>query len=902
LNKLTIFVLALSFGILGVGCKGDPFGCSKDENGERRLPLQLGQPGTTHVINELPANDSVIVLEEEENIEFTTDAGEATITHNPDRDIQPGDILVANPEQRYLVRVHEVIERSSGSTQAILRQARIADVVGDADGRLHIESTPVYDLEDIERINRLAQINPGDETVYETDSLGRLVIRNLEMFSLDLNSEGQISGGANKILGIPIENPYEKFTVTSGAGGRYRAVINEAIIEIVPTMRSESQWRRGRIEELQTRMDTRVRYRVDITYEAAGQIQMEAIMDAFMPKKVIPFRVPGPTPVYLDIELGLPAGASLKASANGQTRVIYESEYEFYTVMDYDSETGITTDRDQFVRINDTRVESQQNDIVVEAELFLKPQITARLYRVVGPYAYLKPYVRGEVEIPSREIRDDLFIGVTGGVGIEVSEPIFLGQLVSFDSGNLFDWHTSFDLDGRGEQPLGPLQVGQNVQNQVTVDRVGAEGFVRLNLKEHLEDGFLRYELVRATQTGLMVPSETFYMDGEIFYYPLPNSTEETFTVRIFGDGGNFEDVEIAIHITEEVRAQVSQDRFGMTTNSVRVANGTPGEFRDQVPGYNMGRGQVGVAQHFLSLEECVAEIEVEVDPENRGRRFDFVGSQDCQSAVTIARRWLNQLYGSVLEAPSDGSSNAVASIQQDILFGGLIPARTERNSNELTQITEITSPVNGARFSYFNLMDFRQYAAATSGAIPCQPTITVTALDNNNFMGVQIRTTGCEDFIPTRRISPNFPTPWSNQETAIDWSMREEDNSMNERIRTWAFAKSNIDDSFGRGEFELNDSLYLMVPFDPSFNTIQLADIREILRIPYEETSNGMTSMYRNQIPFSGKVIKLDLSLSRQRRNIVWEIDANPVNIADLPEYQEAHNDVDEDPKTGNH
>ncbi len=899
MKRLPVTLLLL-FAMIGLGCEGNPFGCSGKN--DRPIDLRLGTPGVTKWDNQLPANDNVKTLNDDETIEFQNESGEAIINHSVDREINVGDIIVANSEQRYLVRVKEVIKRDSGSTQTILRQARIADIVGDENGSLTLESTPVFDLEDIDRIARLAKDRRWGDASYETDSQGRMVIRDLELFNVDINGNGNISGGTNKILGIPITNPYEKFSVSSAAGGKYRAVINEAIVDVVPTIRSDAKWESGKISHLETRLDTKVRYRVDITYEAAGTIQLEALIDAFMPKKVIPFRVPGPVPVYLDIELGIPAGASLKATKEGKTRIVFESEYEFFTVMDFDHETGISTEKDRRVKINDKMIETKEGDLKLEAELFLKPQITARLYRVVGPHAYLKPYVRGEVEWPSREKKDDLFIGVTGGVGIELSEPIFLGSLVSFDSGKLFDWNTSFDLDEAGTPAVAALQVGQNVRDTVTVDQIGPEGFVRLNLKEHLDDGFLRYELLQSTQTGLTVPSDTFYMDGELYYYPMPDSREETFTVRIFGKNNSKEDVTIAIKVNDSVISEVSKDRYGITNNSYKVSSGTPGEFKGEVPFYNLGGGGVyAVPVTRGDIAECLAQFNMF----ENNHRSSLTGA-DCSHYDKLAMDWLTFLGAA---RPMESSDGDVEGESKKLRIDGALPALTQPNSEKYTVLTEVMQEPNNAIFQYYNLLDFNSYVVnKNSKQLDCRPSIQLKTTNTATHVGLIFATNGCDELIRPLQFNTNFFAHPFLKETGVKWNTTRGESRDNLIVTEMAIAKEALIDRHETG-FEYKTTVYVMIPFSPSLHNFMITSApQKSMRYSEERPAGGVfeglqgfggygqgtnnpaaynQGYFEGGGSYSGRMLKVDLFLHSKgsRSEPVLDMKVQPITFGDKPD-----------------
>ncbi|MEM7645733.1 MAG: hypothetical protein AAF203_02375 [Pseudomonadota bacterium] len=562
--------------------------CTSDNNNSvEGLALNMGKPGETKVENNLPQRDEVKVLTEKEKIQFISEDGTATITNSDDLDLEVGDVIIANPEQKFLVKVKKVTPQVDGSLQYQLGQAHIEDIVGDESGSLKIESTPIFGTEEIGKLNEQAKDNES-ESFFNIDDNGKITIRNLEVFNVNLGKKGRIHPGNNKIMGIQFNNPSDRLRVRSGVEGQFKATINEATIEILPTIRSEADWSWGKLSTLQTRLDTRVRYHMDVTYELAGEIHSEALFD-LMPRKTIPVRIPGTPPVYLDIELAIPLGVSLKADRGGKTRVVFEADYEIQSSMDYNRITGVTTDKKETVNVKQKKVLSDTAASKIDAELFLKPMITARFYRVVGPHVYLKPYIRGEFEFPAREKKDDLFVGMGGGLGLEISEPIFLKTIANFDSGNLFDWFESYDIDGAGNQPVKSIPLKIGADEVVTIDKIGPEGFVELKLKSGDEDRNLRFELVKTPQTGLLIPADDYAISGKLYYYPLKNSETESFIVKIYGPNGTATDHEVQINIDANVIAEVSKDRFGTTTNSYKVATGTPGQFADGVPKYDLG-------------------------------------------------------------------------------------------------------------------------------------------------------------------------------------------------------------------------------------------------------------------------------------------------------------------------
>jgi hypothetical protein len=586
--------------------------CSKKKD-KNELVLDLGQPGEIKLEGDLHAKEDVIVLDKNEKIDFLTEDGQAIIEHKKSITLKPGDIIVANEEQRYLLKVKEVREVVDRGTHVVVRQSNMEDLLNDETSSIKLEATPKYDLPEVEKYVKKAADKKQLETIQPSvDENGRIVVRNLELFSFHVNDNGRIQKDQSRFFGkeISVRNKPVNFSFT--ASGLYEAKLNEMVIDIIPTVRNEMEWKGRRINKMECRFDTRVKYRVDITYKIAGMGKMEAMID-LLPVKKIPLRVPGTPPVWLDIELSVPVGVSVEGTAKGETRVIYEAEYDFYALTSYDKKTGMRTDSKQKTKVNDKSIVTTTRDFDLKAELFLKPNIMVRAYRLAGPYVYLQPYVRGDMEIPQRTKKDDLYVGVKGGVGIEFSEPIFTTAILSYDSGEIFDFNTSFDLDGFAGAPR--QSVGGAEKNDVTVDRIGNEGFVVINAKTISKDAFARFELLEGTKTGILVPAEDFYLSGALHYYPLPNSRQESFTIRITESDGNKLDIPIALGITDSVQQEVSKERFGLTTNSYRVATEGSGPFAGNVPHYSAGSVGIRASEDFIrqsSINEWVRSI---VDP-----------------------------------------------------------------------------------------------------------------------------------------------------------------------------------------------------------------------------------------------------------------------------------------------
>jgi hypothetical protein len=589
--------------------------CDNSGGGRGPLVLQLGKPGEVTQDNNLPKNDNVHVLNEDEKITFIKDEGVVEVTHPDGRTIKAGDVIVGNSKDRLLLRVVSVQDVAADRSVLLVQQGQVKDIIGDKGGSYAFTATPVYDLPTLDGYIQKARIDErfGGDSTYTTDANGKIVIRNLDLFSIVINDDGRVQKEDSVTLG---KNPLNlrDFSIKGSVGGSYKATLNEAQIEVIPTVKSEADWDGPFIKKMEARLDAKVKYRIDVTYKLSGNVQIEGSVD-LLPKLVIPFVAPGPVPVYLDVELDIPAGVSIISQGSNETRVIYEAEYDFFTTSKYDGATGMTSDTRQNNKVIEKSVIIPQSNLSLSAEVYLKPSITTRLYRVIGPNFYIQPYLRGEFEIPVTRKKDDLFIGARGGLGFSFSEPILVTPLWSYELGNITFFEFSWDLDNAGA----PTVEENSVQpDTMEISTIGSEGFVVINAKTLAQNPLSRFEILSGTKKGVLVPSENFYMNGEMYYYPIAAVENDDFKVRVI-ENGKPRDVVVNLHLGPQVLSEISKQRFGVSTNNYRVATGSASDFAGEVPYYSVGATMVAAERppeepmdeqgRYVFLQNCLERI-----------------------------------------------------------------------------------------------------------------------------------------------------------------------------------------------------------------------------------------------------------------------------------------------------
>ena len=541
--------------------------------------LNLGRPGTSQASGAIAKKESTHVLEADESINFIGDQGLAEIRHHAGRRFAPGDVLLGNETQKLLLTVREVREQGETSSRLLTQLGVLPDLLGEGKTtELKIEATPKLGEED----------QKTEGAAFRIDKDGRATLRNAELFRLDLNSQGNLQGQFNRVLGLPTTGPLAGLSVSGTAGGQFRAVVNEAAIQVIPTFRNEYRWEGRRPEELRSQVDALLKYSLDITWEFSGNAQIQLELEPFR-KKSIPIRIPGAVPVYMDIELGLPMGIILAAEKKGKVRVRYEAEYGFHGDLHYTAAGGLRSSHEQGARVIRQEIISGPAEGKVSAELYVQPTIETKVYRVVGPNVYLQPYVRAEWQNPRPPRADDLFVGVGGGFGLQVTEPLFLNTILKLDTGRIFDWSQSWDLDGSGvaSAPEGTFRP----REETNVGALTDEGFVVLSLRDPAMPAGTRFRLVKDPAQGLAVASPHFFLDGQLYYYPRGGEQNDSLTVAIVSPEGKLSVHEVRLKREEEVLKRAAAPRFSQGGNSVTAAYAGPAEVSEKVPHYNVGEG-----------------------------------------------------------------------------------------------------------------------------------------------------------------------------------------------------------------------------------------------------------------------------------------------------------------------
>ncbi|MCB0422350.1 MAG: hypothetical protein KDD61_15230, partial [Bdellovibrionales bacterium] len=558
--------------------------CSPAEHHRKVLDtsfLNLGKAGEVKSASNIPEAEHLVVLSKNQTLRFMDDAGLVEI--DPiNKKLEPGQIIVGNESEPTLLEVIKVVSENGSNVQVQTKLAKASQLSKDNEASFSYEATPEISSEGAFETTGSIKIN--DDAVIE--------LEDVEFYSFTAESKGRISKSVNVFGKLKRDH---QFDVQSLDQGDFKAVIKKGKLKLIPTFRSQAQFSWGKPKKIDSQIDALLQYEFEIEFSYTGKGNFTVTTD-IIPKQKIPVRIPGPVPVFVDIEMQVPAGIKFSSQAGGSLTVKYEGSYAFASKLTYDPKSGVNKVVQQDFTTDQMIVKRPENEASVSAEFFLEPKVMSRLYRVLGPYAYLHPYIKGQVLFPLKRHQDDLFMGITGGVGLQVSEPVFQSELLNLKSGSLFNVYQSWDLVA--PLPVAPKAEGvektlaNKKQEAFTVSSLTPEGFVVIHLKDKTDERLLNFRLIQGTTRGLLVPADSFASTGKVYYFPLMKDAaqaEDQFSYYISDGKTVGEPQTVKLTVSPAIIEGLKKPRFSITSNSVKMSFSGPSQNEDKVPHFRVG-------------------------------------------------------------------------------------------------------------------------------------------------------------------------------------------------------------------------------------------------------------------------------------------------------------------------
>ncbi len=520
--------------------------------------LELGELGEIKKNSQINPSDKVIVLDEDQNITILND-GKITIENFDASTLEADSVIVGNSKDKYLFKA--------------------VAVQGD---EVEIKST---DLTSISEEDSAFSFDVSPEVQFENDDLTiDKVSSSTDTQSLNASDDEPVKFKGNEVLfsnfnvlsisgdvsqGLKGRNFTEKsIAFSGGVEGNVSVDITSGFVKFLPTFRGDYKFSGGKVSKLYNQFDSLVKYKFVVKVKNDGKVSGSFGRSLFKDLK-FPVTIPGAVPVYLEFVIKLPVGIKFSLADASETTFTFAGEYALKAHMNYDNENGMNFDRKMSSLAKQKDVKTNRDSGVFQAELFFEPKIQTKIYRLLGPYAYLNASVMADVLLPLAANRDDLYANLSGGVGITFSDPIFEKDILNLKSPSLFNISKGYDV-------IGPIKkkwkwVDEFALNNSTMHISGLEGgSAALKIRPSSLSEFGKVHITKHPKNGLLVPHENFSTNGIMNYYPFKEyyDGEDSFKISFQEGRAHSDEIEIKLVIDQSIVDDISEG-FSLTSPSL---------------------------------------------------------------------------------------------------------------------------------------------------------------------------------------------------------------------------------------------------------------------------------------------------------------------------------------------
>lgn len=572
------------------------------------VDLQLEPLGTQEVFSNLEKEEHVHVLKDDDHLQFTDDLGQIKLRSTNIGSVKKGDVLVGNASNPVLLKVaSDVTQEKDGSLSMRTKLAKFSDL-SEQDFQVSVVAAPhirtdksqakSHDSMPSGIITQATGVESNDK--FRFDDKGNIHIQDLNLYHFKLGKSGTL---AEMKTGLKKSSKLEQNLKISNAGeGEFSAKISAARFHFHPTFRSKYSFSGAKIKDLNTRLDMKFIYEMEIIYNNTSAIKMDLSYE-LLPQIKVPIRIPGAVPVYIDLEIDLPAGIRVSASKANEVRVKYKGQYNIFSEMSYDVASGLTSHGDQGFLEKENKIIDDSTSNTYSAELYLEPKLSARFYRVLGPYAYFTPYVKAEVEKPAKAQRHELFMGLRGGMGLQVSEPIFMSNILDLSSPDLFNVYRSWDIFSESSDEklrITKQDIKPKAKEKIFVSELTAEGFFVFKLADPELKNSVGFTITQQPKNGFMIPAPGFHQTGRIYYFPKNKKDKfDSFSFSVDRNGLKSDSHKVAIELADDILEYNNREKFGATTSSVEVAYASPYQREGYAKHYQIGGDAIFLASRI---------------------------------------------------------------------------------------------------------------------------------------------------------------------------------------------------------------------------------------------------------------------------------------------------------------
>ena len=427
--------------------------------------LELEDPGTYTGESTFEKKDNVYELTENETI--SVDENSNTITlYNPAKQYSIGDIIIGDENTRFAKKIISV-SNVNGKTVMEVETPYLTDIFNK--GSFSFSVTPDWSKGQFSSRSLLQKpaneyFTPSkiknrvlhrDDISSEGDSPGAINLDGQSLFHVFVNNANgkyKIDWEKSSIMGMTIYEDDDEGSITEAVTsksftkeGEIKGTITKGVLNVCPTidgdyeMTPPSAW---------CQMDLLMTFDAEVEVVATGTISFE-MAKKILPKISVLIVIPTTPPLYVSIELEISAGFEMGSMVEGKAIFYYHSIYSKKIFIEGSKSNGFSykVEKDDFS-------EDRGVDLTAEgsiwAKLSLKPRIDIKLYKALGPFFELEPYIKavltkeyGVNGLEWKANEDDLYLGIAGRAGLGIDLYIWSKD---YSTPDLFNINKSWDL------------------------------------------------------------------------------------------------------------------------------------------------------------------------------------------------------------------------------------------------------------------------------------------------------------------------------------------------------------------------------------------------------------------------------------------------------------------------
>jgi len=524
--------------------------------------LNLGVVGTKETkASDLQVLSHIHVLKENQDITIDANAGSIVISNFDASILKDKDIIVGNSKDRFLFK-YDAEKTSNLSTGLSVSQASLTDLQQESSTNVSFTPELTYETENGLSFTKVSPQTPKKGNA--NSALNQIIGKTIKNINPDQKNilqfkNYEIYNGNSSALGA--FNTLNKSKIKFSQGGDLKISIDEGHIELIPTFRGDYNVKSFGQMDLLATFDSYLKYRFKVTVETSEKTKAELSFPLFKDLSFPIRMMAGAVPVYMDLKLIFPAGIKVFSKKKGKVTFVVENEYALNATATYNSATGAVYDSHYDYVIN------KQNFSVLDGddahysfELFFEPKVETKMYKVLGPYAYVNTNIQTDVRLPLIDDVDDLFLNFSGGIGLNVEDSLFSSKVLNLKSGALYNFSKGWDVVGpkRGKSSRDGLKTVQDVSLQV--DGFGEDGGIAIKLKPENASLLTDVKIFKQPEFGNLVLGESFALDGLAYYYP-PQVIEgsDSFQIVTFERGQKSAPTRISLNFSSQARDQASR-------------------------------------------------------------------------------------------------------------------------------------------------------------------------------------------------------------------------------------------------------------------------------------------------------------------------------------------------------